>query len=683
MPRPAVNVELRARDKTGAAFAKVEQATQRLDNRLGKIGGTLGKFNGIFNPVTLGIGAATAATAALTKTVVDLDKIDKAAQRAGQSAERLQAVRAVAENVGKGVEVADTALQRFNRRLGEAQDGTGVLLPVLEDMGIELIDSAGNFRKTSDVFEEFTNGLQNITNESELARIASAAFDTEGVGLGIGLGKLKQPLADFAAGLQGVHSNESVKNAADLKQAYTDFSRVIQEQLNPGVSILLRGLTDVVGLLNSAAQVDDVERNNERVENLEKQQATLHRIVSEGPTLVERALGITTESALEALGKINHDLEHYRDVGKLLVKDEETAAQKREENAAKQIQTTQKIEEAEKTSLEILVERLNKRQQEQEQLAKDLEIARNTGQISEEIYQTERAKLDVVRKQAEEEERKRDALVEQQRIEDEVAAVSARTRIDFELAPTAERGTQEFYDQRRTQLDAELAEDLRKVNDNFGEQQALLEVHTNQVLARYGQLYQQLDADRVDSLARQQEEYQAAWENIRATVGDAFANFKDNAEGWTKLLLGQLPKIIDLLKGVGRQGEGLAGLFGGGGSAIGSFVNSFFGRGQQQGPATGEQSEIPPPPPFTTRKWTPQGEQNLPDGEVEFFGGAERIGNRGSQRSSQVGGVTAPIYIDIGQVRSESDIEMIATRAAQTAKVQIEQLITNGRLIPA
>ena len=174
---PALLLTIGARDLTGAAFGAVTSSI-----------GSLARISGA------AFGAATAAAAGLAVAVVraarSLDDIGVRARNAGVPPDVLQSYRLLASEVGVAANVADTALQRFNRRVGEVANGTGTLAPVFERLGIEVRDAAGNVRESAEILPEFISALGGIEATSQRAAAAMAAFDTEAVGLGLGLAEI-------------------------------------------------------------------------------------------------------------------------------------------------------------------------------------------------------------------------------------------------------------------------------------------------------------------------------------------------------------------------------------------------------------------------------------------------------------------------------------------------------------
>ena len=176
-------------DKTSGSVKNIEKSVSSLDKktknansalkRLGSIGG---KVAGVLGKLALAGTATAGAFAFLAKRNLDaLDALDKTAGKLGVSTKFLSEYAEVAKEAGLETTQFNVGLQRFLRRLGEAQQGAGTLVKPLKELGISVKDGNGNFRDGTDVFNEYIKKLSGVSNESAKLRLAFSAFDTEGV----------------------------------------------------------------------------------------------------------------------------------------------------------------------------------------------------------------------------------------------------------------------------------------------------------------------------------------------------------------------------------------------------------------------------------------------------------------------------------------------------------------------
>ena len=193
---------IKAVDQTSAPMGKIEKALKSTNTRTTRLNATLKKTNnGLktfgkagakgLGTLTKGLGvAAAAATAAagafayMTKTTLNtLDTLGKTASKLGVTTEFLSKYQVIANRAGISTETFNMGLQRFLRRLGEAQQGTGELVKPLKQMGISMKDANGNFREGTDVFAEYMTKLAGTESSTQRLALAMKGFDSEGVAM--------------------------------------------------------------------------------------------------------------------------------------------------------------------------------------------------------------------------------------------------------------------------------------------------------------------------------------------------------------------------------------------------------------------------------------------------------------------------------------------------------------------
>ena len=189
-------------DKTSKPINDVNKALSGTNKRAMKVNATVKKMNSSFKSIgsvglkglgsltrglrnaTLAATAAAGAFAFMAKgTLNNLDSLGKTARKLGVTTEFLSRYQVIANRAGISTETFNMGLQRFLRRLGEAQMGTGELLKPLQKMGISMKDSNGQFRSGTDVFADFMLALAGTTNSTEKLAMAMKGFDSEGVAL--------------------------------------------------------------------------------------------------------------------------------------------------------------------------------------------------------------------------------------------------------------------------------------------------------------------------------------------------------------------------------------------------------------------------------------------------------------------------------------------------------------------
>jgi len=187
------DIIIEANDKASKDIKKLNASLKKTDTNAAKAAkavasiGKSGASAGL-NIATTGMKSLAAATVAATaaflvfgaKSFSAIDSLGKASAKLGVTSRFLSEYGAVANRAGIGQDQFNTGLQRFLRRLGQAQLGTGELIKPLERMGISMTNTNGTLREGTEVFQEFIKKLGEGENATVNLANAVGAFDTEG-----------------------------------------------------------------------------------------------------------------------------------------------------------------------------------------------------------------------------------------------------------------------------------------------------------------------------------------------------------------------------------------------------------------------------------------------------------------------------------------------------------------------
>lgn len=136
------------------------------------------KMNGFTGMI--GVGGL----AAMSKRAIDLaSTIDDVSKKLDIGAESLQAYQFAGREVGMTNETVNMSLQRFSRRIGEAIQGKGELLPLLEKYNIALKTADGRTRSVEDIMRDYADVVKGAGSQNERLALMMKAVDSEGVGL--------------------------------------------------------------------------------------------------------------------------------------------------------------------------------------------------------------------------------------------------------------------------------------------------------------------------------------------------------------------------------------------------------------------------------------------------------------------------------------------------------------------
>lgn len=174
----------------------------------------------------------------VTDSLAFADALGTIADKIGVNVEFLQEYRFAASRFNVDQGTVDTALQRFTRRLGEAAQGTGVLLDPLRQYGIAVTDAEGRTRRTEDVLRDYADAVRGARDPQEQLRLAFRAFDSEGAAL---VNLLREgsegfdTLAQRARRLGIVLDEELVRGAGRAQQQLKDLRQILSVNISAAV----------------------------------------------------------------------------------------------------------------------------------------------------------------------------------------------------------------------------------------------------------------------------------------------------------------------------------------------------------------------------------------------------------------------------------------------------------------
>lgn len=218
MATKALNFPITAENKTARVFAKIK----------GDIGGVTSKIGGMKTALIGMLGAA--GFGVMAKGVLDTaDKIHKLNLRLGVTPEALSELRHAADLSGVSFKSLTLGLQRANRRISDAAQGTGPAAAALEELGLNASELVN--LKPEEQLNAIADAMLGVENQSDKVRLAFKLFDAEGVSLlqmmGQGSEGLKQMRKD-AADLGLTMSQDDVDAAAAFNDSLENLRDVFE-----------------------------------------------------------------------------------------------------------------------------------------------------------------------------------------------------------------------------------------------------------------------------------------------------------------------------------------------------------------------------------------------------------------------------------------------------------------------
>ena len=254
----------RAANASRATSARMEQDFKRTGDRLGGLAAVASKAKAAFAGLLAGVSVG-ALVQGIGRITQQMDRLVNTADRLGVTVEALQELRFAAAEVGVETQTLDMAMQRFIRRLGEAQAGGGELKDTLAQYGIALRDANGQARNADAVLNDLANAIKSAGSEQERLRIAFKAFDSEGAALvtllrqgGEGLDMFRAKARDL-----GVVVKDSVaRELAASRREIERFTEFLSTTATLAFADFLEDMRALTGILPVSAGALEKELNS-------------------------------------------------------------------------------------------------------------------------------------------------------------------------------------------------------------------------------------------------------------------------------------------------------------------------------------------------------------------------------------------------------------------------------------
>lgn len=195
-------IEIGAVDRSAQAFAAVDRRMRESSRQALALGQQTSMANNIATAAMTRLTAALAPLAAGFTAAAVASRVWEAGMKAanlgeqaeqiGLTTDQLQAYRLAAAQAGIEAEQMDGALMRLARSMGSANDGSDEAIARFEKLGVKILDSEGNLRKTADVMPELARGLLQIGSETERAAVMQELFGRSGTRLVTVLGQIAE-----------------------------------------------------------------------------------------------------------------------------------------------------------------------------------------------------------------------------------------------------------------------------------------------------------------------------------------------------------------------------------------------------------------------------------------------------------------------------------------------------------
>ncbi len=237
--------------RTEGATRRSARSLGRLEKATSRAGAAAQAFATRFL-AGFGIGAGVAgilgAADAVQNMTAEMSKLVDVADKVGVTVEQLQELRFAGEQNSVAFNTTDMALQRFSRRIAEAANGSGELLPILKANNLELRDSDGNLRPLIDILKDYADLVRNAGSNSEQLLLSFKAFDSEGAAyvnvLRDGAAGLDE-MAEKARETSRVFDDDFARRIKQIDQEFSDFATNISTHIKGGILDLVSALAQL------------------------------------------------------------------------------------------------------------------------------------------------------------------------------------------------------------------------------------------------------------------------------------------------------------------------------------------------------------------------------------------------------------------------------------------------------
>lgn len=243
-----LDVEIGAKDRTKAAFAKVNRAMKTLKK---------GAFAAAAAVAAIGVGLVVA----IKKAVNFADAIGKTADKVGITTGELQKLRFAFDIGGMAVEHTDKALTVFSRNIGDLRQNTGTLTTFMRKLGDhglnEVLMKTG---KLTPKISALMQKMREMATQSDAVALGVAAFGRQGAALAAIARKGRMELEKWtkkAEQLGIILSEKMVRGAEDLKDKMTVLEYKLRATFNqmiltfgPQIGLLIQDITNLVFALS-------------------------------------------------------------------------------------------------------------------------------------------------------------------------------------------------------------------------------------------------------------------------------------------------------------------------------------------------------------------------------------------------------------------------------------------------
>ena len=232
-------------------FKETERAAARSSKRVGESFKKAGK-----SLAAIGAGAALAGAGVIAfgQHLADLsNQLVDASTKTGLTVENLGGLRLAAEGAGVAFAQLEPGLIKLQGAIADAAKGSGPAAEAFDRLGIKAKDSEGNLRNADDVFNELTNSLSQLENQTEKNSLAMDIF-----GLRAGPALIQSGALDNMKAFRdlsrefGIDMEQNSETMGEFQRAMAEIQLVLQG-VGADMLMAVTGTDDLTDALFSVA----------------------------------------------------------------------------------------------------------------------------------------------------------------------------------------------------------------------------------------------------------------------------------------------------------------------------------------------------------------------------------------------------------------------------------------------
>jgi hypothetical protein len=236
--------------KIGADTAELESGLNNAKKSIGDFDKGAQEFNKTLKQLALVGAAAAAAVGVMVRQAINAaDEMGKAAQRIGVTTQELSKLQYAAKLAGVSSGELQSAMARLTKGMSDAQQGTGEAQKGFQALGIQVSNSDGSLKSSSQIMGDVADRFANMRDGAEKTALAISIFGRAGanmIPLLNGGRKAIEEAGDELERMGGVVTPEAAKQAEIFNDNLTRMSEAAKGAANQLATALLPTLNKIL-----------------------------------------------------------------------------------------------------------------------------------------------------------------------------------------------------------------------------------------------------------------------------------------------------------------------------------------------------------------------------------------------------------------------------------------------------